>query len=443
MEVKETNAAHRLTPEHVESFRHTEVGLLPTDWRLARLHELADIRTGIAKNSGAVIDNPVIVHYLRVANVQDGYLDLSEMSQLRVRPEDVKRYAVLAGDMLMNEGGDLDKLGRGALWTGEFEPCVHQNHVFVVRCGSQLLPEFLSAWTGSVHARRFFMLAGRQTTNLASINKTSLGQFPVPLPSTKAEQKAIAEALSDINSLIENLSLLLAKKRQIKQGAMQELLTGRKRLPGFTGEWGARVLGQSASLKARIGWQGLTTKEYLDSGDFFLVTGTEIHDGEINWDECKHVDAVRYKQDVNIQLQMDDVLVTKDGTIGKVGIVAELPKPATLNSGVFVIRPISKAFHPRFFYYLLCSSVFSDFLEQLAAGSTISHLYQKDFVKFAFRLPPTEDEQKAIARALTDMDADVSAIGAKLSKARKLKQGMMQELLTGRIRLTRKRPFRT
>lgn len=277
-------------------------------------------------------------------------------------------------------------------------------------------------------------------SGVPGVNRNDLHELSVSLPSCYAEQQAIAEALSDADALIESLSLLLAKKRQIKQGAMQELLTGKKRLPGFSGKWEAKVLGQSASLKARIGWQGLTTKEYLESGNYCLVTGTELHGGEINWDECNHVDAARYKQDVNIQLQIDDVLVTKDGTIGKVGIVTTLPKPATLNSGVFVVRPaatgpIAREFHPKFFYYLLCSSVFTDFLEQLAAGSTISHLYQKDFVKFIFHLPPTEDEQQAIANALTDMDADISEVLLKLAKARQLKQGMMQELLIGRIRL--------
>lgn len=268
--------------------------------------------------------------------------------------------------------------------------------------------------------------------------KLALGRirsFRIPLPPTTLEQGTIAEALSDADALIESLSLLLAKKRQIKQGAMQELLTGKKRLPGFSGKWESKVLGQSATLKARIGWQGLTTKEYLSAGDFYLVTGTELRGGAIDWDECSHVEATRYKQDPNIQLVIDDVLVTKDGTIGKVGIVTSLPKPATLNSGIFVVRPLGKIFHPGFFYYLLCSSAFTEFLDQLAAGSTINHLYQKDFVGFSFQLPPTEDEQKAIASVLADMDSDIALVEKRLWKARGVKQGMMQALLTGRIRL--------
>ena len=241
--------------------------------------------------------------------------------------------------------------------------------------------------------------------------------------------------MSDADALIESLEQLLAKKRYLKQGAMQELLTGKKRLPGFSGEWGVKRLGETATLKARIGWQGLTTAEYLDTGDYYLVTGTEFKNGYIDWNSCHYVDASRYKQDKYIQLKERDVLVTKDGTIGKVALVTDLPRPATLNSGVFVIRPVENAFHPEFFYYLLCSNVFTEFLTQLSAGSTINHLYQKDFVSFVYRTPATIKEQTAIAAILSDMDAELAALEAKLAKARSLKQGMMQALLTGRIRL--------
>jgi type I restriction enzyme S subunit len=155
----------------------------------------------------------------------------------------------------------------------------------------------------------------------------------------------------------------------------------------------------------------------------------------MDWSNCHYVDESRYKQDKNIQLREHDVLVTKDGTIGKVALVNHLDKPATLNSGVFVIRPIEGAFHPEFFYYLLCSNVFAEFLGQLSAGSTINHLYQKDFVNFIYKTPAIIAEQEAIATILSDMDAEIAALEEKLAKAHQLKQGMMHNLLTGKIRL--------
>ena len=258
--------------------------------------------------------------------------------------------------------------------------------------------------------------------------------FLVPLPSTK-EQNAIAEALSDMDKLIDVLEKKIEKKKNIKYGVLQKLIVGEERLDGYTGKWVSINMAKKSKLKARIGWQGLTTAEYLDSGYSYLVTGTDFEDGHINWDECHYVTADRYFQDPNIQLTNGDVLITKDGTIGKVALVDGLNKPATLNSGVFVVRPINNAYSARFLYYVLESRVFRDFLDMLSAGSTIVHLYQKDLVNFSFMAPATLDEQEAIASIIYDMDCEIREFEDKLHKYKKIKQGMMNDLLTGKIRL--------
>jgi type I restriction enzyme S subunit len=215
---------------------------------------------------------------------------------------------------------------------------------------------------------------------------------------------------------------------------MQQLLTGKKRLPGFSGAWEVVNIAENSILKARIGWQGLTTAEYLKNGEYYLITGTDFIEGKINWSGCHFIDENRYIQDKNIQLRNDDVLITKDGTIGKVGYVDNLPGKATLNSGVFVIRPRNKSYFPLFFYYVLKSNIFDTFMKQLRAGSTISHLYQKDFVDFSFSVPSLS-EQQAIAKILSDMDTEIEALEQKRDKYNAIKQGMMQELLTGERRL--------
>lgn len=194
-------------------------------------------------------------------------------------------------------------------------------------------------------------------------------------------------------------------------------------------DWNFLNLGKSAILKARIGWQGLTTAEYLDTGDYYLITGTDFKGGYIDWDNCVYVEKLRFDQDKNIQVKIGDVLVTKDGTIGKVAYVDRLPKDTTLNSGVFVIRPINDSYHPRYMYYVLMSEQFRQFLGKLTAGSTISHLYQKDFVHYDFPVPPTIAEQKSIATALSDVDALIANLDRLISKKKAIKQGAMQQLL--------------
>ena len=263
---------------------------------------------------------------------------------------------------------------------------------------------------------------------------TRIRNFPVILPSIQ-EQEKIVEVLSDVDTLIADLQKLIRKKKDIRQGTLQMLVTGKKRLNGFDGEWVKINLSKNSKLKARIGWQGLTTAEYLDEGYSYLITGTDFKDGQIDWNGCHYVDYNRYEQDPNIQVSNGDLLLTKDGTIGKVAYVADLTRPATLNSGVFLVKPITDAYTAHFMFYVLESSVFKDFLQQLSAGSTINHLYQKDLVKFDLYVPPTKEEQEAIAGILFDMDSDIHRLEKKLSKYQKIKQGMMEELLTGKVRL--------
>jgi len=194
-------------------------------------------------------------------------------------------------------------------------------------------------------------------------------------------------------------------------------------------DWKEIVLGKSSLLKARIGWQGLTTAEYLKDGNYYLITGTEFKDGFIDWDSCYYVSKERYEQDKFIQVKESDILITKDGTIGKVAFVEKVPKPATLNSGVFVIRPLNDSYNPRFTYYILRSSHFKTFLNKLSAGSTINHLYQKDFVHYKIPLPPTPEEQQAIATALSDIDTLITNLDKLIAKKKAIKQGAMQRLL--------------
>ena len=193
-------------------------------------------------------------------------------------------------------------------------------------------------------------------------------------------------------------------------------------------------ISNSSILKGRIGWQGLTTKEYLKNGDYFLVTGTEFKEGTIDWLRSKYVTKERYDQDPNIQIRINDILLTKDGTIGKVALVNSLPKPATVNTGVFVLRPIDECYDPEYMFYLLQSEQFLKFVETLKAGSTISHLYQYSFNRFRFSLPPIL-EQRKISQILTGINNYIISSEKYKKKLEELKKGLMQDLLTGKIRV--------
>lgn len=199
-------------------------------------------------------------------------------------------------------------------------------------------------------------------------------------------------------------------------------------------DWEVFSVGNDCVTKARIGWQGLTTAEYLPNGNFGLITSTDIVDGKVNWETCVFVSEERYKQDVNIIVKNSDILVSKDGTIGKVAIVSNIPYPTTLNSGVFVIRTKNDDISQEGLGLAFKSPYFMDFIKRLTAGSTIVHLYQKDIVKFKFPMP-TKQEQHHISSALTSIDNLISSLDKLIEKKKNIKQGAMQQLLTGKKRL--------
>ncbi len=159
-------------------------------WPIVALSEVAEVISGIAKGRNLVAGESVELPYMRVANVKDGYLDLSAVKTIEVRHSEVDRLLIQPGDLLMTEGGDPDKLGRAALWSGEIESCVHQNHIFKVRCNrNRVLPPYLRSLAGSSYGKAYFLSVAKKTTGIASINKTQLSAFPVLLPSLELQAR--------------------------------------------------------------------------------------------------------------------------------------------------------------------------------------------------------------------------------------------------------------
>lgn len=182
---------------------------IPAHWGVTRLKFVARVQTGIAlgKDYGgqATSEFP----YLRVANVQDGFIDLSEVKTIVVPEREAASAMLRAGDVLMNEGGDADKLGRGAIWDGSISPCLHQNHVFALR-PMEVSPQWLSTWTGAEFAKAYFETRAKQATNLASISSTNLLELPIAVPSSE-EQRAIVARLAHDTARID--ALVAAKQR--------------------------------------------------------------------------------------------------------------------------------------------------------------------------------------------------------------------------------------
>ena len=206
---------------------------LPCTWELVSLKRVSEIQGGLTL--GKIYEGPLIERpYLRVANVQDGHLNLQDVTTIEVPEEVAHRVELRPGDVLMTEGGDLDKLGRGTIWNGEIFDCLHQNHIFAIRCFKhKLLSAFLAYLTASRYGRDYFEATGKRTTNLASTNSTKVGLFPIPRPAI-SEQRAICrfldEKLNHIAQIVNGIEAQIETLIAYRKSLIHECVTGQRRI---------------------------------------------------------------------------------------------------------------------------------------------------------------------------------------------------------------------
>ncbi len=289
------------------------------------------------------------------------------------------------------------------------------------------------------------------TTNVvAIINKTSQSRIFIPYPSLR-EQHSIVRFLDYktgqidrfIASRQKQIELLKEQKAGIINKAVTKGIDQNVKLKasgiGWIGDipehWEIWKIKHTSYIKGRIGWDGLRSDEFFENEYAFLVTGTDFINGTVNWKTCYQITKERYLQDKHIQLREDDLLITKDGTIGKTAVVKGLKGFASLNSGVFVVRPLRK-YKSDFLYFILNSNVFTQFINITTTGTTILHLYQNVFEIFEFTIPPI-DEQQAIIDYINKETSTIDTLITKYQKQIDLMQeyrtSLISQAVTGKI----------
>lgn len=213
-----------------ESQKQTEIGPVPESWDVVPLRDCALVQTGIAKGRKLNGKETVDLPYLRVANVQSGYLDLTEMKTITIQPKEKPRYLLQHGDVVLTEGGDFDKLGRGFIWRGQVQDCLHQNHVFAVRVDRErLLPDFFAHLSQSAYGKTYFLSVAHKTTNLACINTTKLKAFPVLVPSLD-EQREIVGMLETTDAKLDLHRRKHATLTALFRTLLRQLMTAQLRV---------------------------------------------------------------------------------------------------------------------------------------------------------------------------------------------------------------------
>lgn len=266
-----------------------------------------------------------------------------------------------------------------------------------------------------------------ESTGVPQLTAPQIGQYSVAAPSI-SEQHAIVAAISDVDALLDSLDRLIDKKRNLKQAAMQQLLTGQTRLPGFSGEWKVKKLGDLAILKNGYAFKSNT---YSNLGTFNVITIANVQDGYMEIESCNKISLKPSDLQSHQSLSRGDILISMTGNVGRVCRVNE--ENCLLNQRVGKLVPV--ALSEFFLFYLLSQPSFSLAMADVAKGGAQPNLSASDITNYPLHVPTEFSEQDAICEILTFMNEEVEMLEKRRNKTIALKQGMVQELLTGRTRL--------
>ena len=393
-----------------QGFKRTEAGVIPEDWKVVPIASLIErnsrITYGVVQPGK---DDPRGVLFVRGGDVYDGTIDLKNLRRITLAVS--KQYArtqLRGGELLISLVGFP---GECAIAPPDLKGANLARQVALVRFSKNrdFDPEYICHLLRSNAGKRLLLKdafgSAQQVINLKDVNK-----LEVPLPSRCGEQKAIATALSDVDTLLAQVDQLIAKKRDLKQAAMQQLLTGQTRLPGFSGEWEVKRLGDIAEV---------AKGEQLHSDESSAEKEIPHYNGGVSPSGFTHKENA----------PANSIAISEGGN--SCGFVQFIDQPFWCGGHCYLVTP--KNIDQRFLYQALKGRQKS--IMELRVGSGLPNVQKTALLAFSFELPMQREEQTAIATVLSDMDVELATLEARRDKTRSLKQGMMQELLTGRIRL--------
>ena len=401
------------------------------EWEQRKLGNLGTLKNGMNFSKDSMgIGFPFV-------NLQDIFgksiIDADNLGKAMATPEQLRDYNLIAGDVLfVRSSVKLEGVGETALVAVSLKNTTYSGFIIRFRDETGLDSNFKRFVFATKNVRKQILSQATDSAN-KNISQTVLSNLELYYPAIN-EQKAIGVCFSYIDNLITRYQCKYEKLKNIKKSMLYKMFpqNGRKvpkiRFTGFTDDWEQRKLSEIATMHARIGWQNLRKSEFLNSGDYYLITGTDFVDGEVDLVNCHYVTKDRYDQDPNIQIENGSILITKDGTLGKVAYVKGLEKPATLNAGVFnvLIREKKRVYGKYLFQYLKAPFLL-DYVAKKATGGTIKHLNQEILVDFPVVLPKY-DEQVLLGDTFENIDNLITLHHRKLEKLKQLKQAMLHKM---------------
>ena len=401
-------------------YKQTEVGVIPEDWEVSTVGHEFEIRLGKMLDAERNVGIPK--PYLGNKAVQWDRIDIADLPTVPMSLADIDKYRLHQGDLLVCEGGEV---GRAAIWEAPISECYYQKALHRLRpmrgFNSKVMVALLRQWSDRGVLKNFVT-----QTSIAHLPREKFMEVPMPVPPVP-EQRAIAAALSDVDALLGGLERLIAKKRDLKQAAMQQLLTGQTRLPGFSGEWEVKRLGELAEMGS--GGTPLSSVAAYYDGDIPWVSISDMtNGGKIIDGTERNLTALGFANSAAQMFPAGTVLYAMYASLGECSVAG---RPLCTSQAILGIQTKSKLDAEFLYYYLMSLKTIVKTLGQQGTQSNLNKGMVQDF-----RLSlPSVAEQTAIAAVLSDFDAEITALEARRDKTRDLKQAMMQELLSGRIRL--------
>ena len=411
-------------------YKQTEVGVIPGDWEVAPLSNLSEFITSGSRGWATYYADRGAL-FVRSQNVRDGRLDFADRQFVNApMGAEGNRTRLKRSDLLITITGN--SVGNVALVEEELGEAYISQHVGLVRLSDPSQGSYICRFLAPGSAGNEQIFASQSGQSKPGLSLKNLQEFLVALPPV-SEQRAIATALSDVDALLAKLDEFIAKKRDLKQAAMQQLLTGQNRLPGFSGEWAYKRLKDVAMLNPGI------NKPISEMGSGVLyVTVQDLYDGNsIRVNRLGRIRVSESELQTHALIAGDIIFgkssVKRDG-IGYPSIYLGAVEPAVATGFSYRTRAFKELVDPKFLFYALRWDPTRKWLVDNSQASALTNINKSIADSIPIPLPPI-DQQIAIATILSDMDAEIAALEARRDKTRALKQGMMQELLTGRIRL--------
>jgi type I restriction enzyme, S subunit len=413
-------------------YKQTEVGVIPKDWKVIPFSELLEFRNGVNADKEAYGKGIPFINVLEI--ITKGHLRASDIPGRVLLPKGiVDSYSIRHGDLVFNRTSETqEEVGLSAVYEDDV-PVLFGGFVIRGRPKTETIDPAYSGYAFRAPSFRSQIIARGQGAIRANVGQADLRQVLAVLPPLP-EQRAIAGALGDVDALLGALEKLIAKKRDLKQAAMQQLLTGQKRLPGFNGEWEVKTLGETCVFEnGDRGTNYPSPASFAQSGIPFVNAG-HLAEGRINRSVMDYITKESYARLGSGKFNSGDILFCLRGSLGKFGIVGPDFGEGAIASSLVIVRTKSGSLRSDYLSCYFGSQLCKRIIEKWAGGAAQPNLGAQDLARFLIPLPSLP-EQTAIAEVLSDMDAEIATLEQRLVKTRALKQGMMQELLTGKTRL--------